>query len=213
MGDNSLIFKDDDDRFLELKQKYNLNGENIILYYGTFEPYQGIDLLIESGLQVIKRFQNVRFVLIGGYPHQIEYYLNEVKKQQVDKFFIFAGMVRPHEIPGFVKNAKILVSPRKKGNNSPLKIYSYLRSGKPIIATRHVTHTQILNDEVAVLTECNPKDFAEGICKVLEDDQLQTQLAANARKLAEEQYGYNDYLKKIGAILKMTSDNYQRGML
>ena len=36
------------------------------------------------------------------------------------------------------------VSPRSRGTNTPLKIYQYLRSGKPIVATRLLTHTQVL---------------------------------------------------------------------
>ena len=38
----------------------------------------------------------------------------------------------------------MLVSPRSRGTNTPLKIYQYLRSGKPIVATRLLTHTQVL---------------------------------------------------------------------
>ena len=45
----------------------------------------------------------------------------------------------------------ILVSPRIRGTNTPLKIYSYLRSGKPIVATDLLTHTQVLSPDVARL--------------------------------------------------------------
>ena len=45
----------------------------------------------------------------------------------------------------------ILVSPRIRGTNTPLKIYSYLRSGKPIVATDLLTHTQVLSPAVARL--------------------------------------------------------------
>ncbi len=48
--------------------------------------------------------------------------------------------------------ADVLVSPRSRGTNTPLKIYQYLRSGKPIVATRLLTHTQVLSDETAILT-------------------------------------------------------------
>ena len=57
------------------------------------------------------------------------------------------------EIPAFLDAADVLVSPRSLGTNTPLKIYQYLRSGRPIVATRLLTHTQVLDDEVAILTE------------------------------------------------------------
>ena len=42
------------------------------------------------------------------------------------------------------RRCDVLVSPRSRGTNTPLKIYQYLRSGKPIVATRLLTHTQVL---------------------------------------------------------------------
>ena len=58
-----------------------------------------------------------------------------------------------------------------RGTNTPLKIYQYLRSGRPIVATRLLTHTQVLSDEVAVLTPATPEGFAEGILRVLADQE------------------------------------------
>ena len=54
----------------------------------------------------------------------------------------------------------MLTSPRSKGTNTPLKIYQYLRSGKPIVATRLLTHTQVLDDDTAMLTAPDPQAFA-----------------------------------------------------
>jgi len=95
-----------------------------------------------------------------------------------------------------------LVSPRLQGTNSPLKIYSYLRSGKPIVATRHITHTQILNDSVSILAEPNPNDFADAILKILDDPDQQKRLVRAALQLAETHYSYEDYLKKTEWIVE-----------
>ena len=94
----------------------------------------------------------------------------------------------------------MLVSPRLQGNNTPLKIYSYLRSGKPIVATNHLTHTQVLNCDVSVLTECTPEAFGRGVLKVVQDQELAKRISANAAQLAEEKYSYGAYLKKTEAL-------------
>ncbi len=64
----------------------------------------------------------------------------------------FTGQVHPSSIPSFMQAADVIVSTRSSGTNTPLKIYSYPRSGVPIVATDLPTHTQTLNHSVAELT-------------------------------------------------------------
>jgi glycosyltransferase involved in cell wall biosynthesis len=213
VADNSLIFQDDNERINTLKKQSDVNGAVTVLYCGTFEPYQGIDLLIESSQYVTDKVDTkVKFILVGGSPLQVEHYRSVAENKNLNEHFIFTGSVRPQEVPGFVRNADVLVSPRIAGNNTPLKIYSYLRSGKPIIATRHVTHTQVLNDNVAILTDCNPSAFGEGIVRAIQDKGLRQRVVKNAQALAEERYSYGDYLKKLDFILLKAVDNAQEGI-
>jgi glycosyltransferase involved in cell wall biosynthesis len=176
------------------------NGEAVILYTGTFEPYQGLDLLLEASQRVIARHQGVRFLLVGGKPDQVAHYQEKAGKLGVNERFIFAGQRPPEEIPRFMRLADLLVSPRVAGNNTPLKIYSYLRSEIPIIATDHITHTQVLSAEVAVLTDCTPLAFADGILRVLEDKTFGKGIAGKARELAAREYSYEAYLQKTKEV-------------
>ncbi len=210
VADNSLVFPPDENALQRLQTEYGLAGKTVILYYGTFEPYQGIDLLVQSAVPVIKKYGDaVRFVLVGGNEAQQQFYRNMAFKTGFGENMIFTGFVQPQIIPAFVQLADVLVSPRLKGNNSPLKIYSYLRSGKPIVATRHITHTQILDDSVAVLTRAEPEDFAAGIIAILQDESRRTGMVQAARQLAERQYSYQNYLDKTGKILDMALQGYQ----
>ena len=93
-----------------------------------------------------------------------------------------------------------------------MKIYSYLRSGKPIVATNHTTHTQVLDKSVAVLTDCNSQSFSDGLLKVIKDDKLKEKITANAKRLAEEKYSYEVYLEKTRRIyeyLKMKKNSIE----
>lgn len=200
VADNDDIFHLSDSENLNLREQYNLCSKIIILYAGTFEPYQGLDLLIESSKEVISRNNNISFTLVGGNPDQVEHYRQKARKNKLSDHFVFTGQVAPSLVPKFIDMADILVTPRIEGNNTPLKIYSYLRSGKPIVATNHITHTQVLNDQVAILTDCNAQSFAAGLIKVLEDKELRQKIATTARALAEEKYSYAAYLQKTTTI-------------
>jgi hypothetical protein len=92
--------------------------------------------------------------------------------------------------------ATALVSPRRTGTNTPLKIYQYLRSGTPIVATRLLTHTQVLSDDTAILTPATPEGFAEGILSAIGDSTRASAVAARARHLADTKYSYEAYLAR-----------------
>ena len=73
------------------------------------------------------------------------------------------GIVPPEEAIAYLTIAEVLVSPRADGTSIPLKIYSYLHSGKPIVATKYGVHTQLLSDKIAYLSEPTKESLAEGI--------------------------------------------------
>jgi len=115
---------------------------------------------------------------------------------------IFTGQVPPSEISLYIRAADALVSPRTSGTNTPLKIYSFLKSGKPLVATRLWTHTQVLSDEVAILAEPDAHSLAEGIKKALFTEEGRKRAAA-AKARADREYTYPRYLEKIRQVLGM----------
>ncbi|MEC4681340.1 MAG: glycosyltransferase family 4 protein [Nitrospirota bacterium] len=181
---------------------YSLEGKIIVLYAGTFEPYQGLNLLISSAERVIRKIPNVVFVLMGGNPKQFEVYQNQVADIGLLSNFRFTGMRPTHEIPKAIRSCNVLVSPRISGTNTPLKIYGYLQSGKPIVATNLYTHTQVLNSEVAMLVDPNPQTFAEGICAVLESTGLASSLGEHARKMFDQQYSFQTFLDLTDQVIQ-----------
>ncbi len=195
VADNSTVFGERGVK-LDLRRQYNLNGETVVLYAGTLEPYQGIGMLIEAAAQIVQQRPHLRFLVVGGHVEQVQTYREMAQRLGVGEHFLFTGQRPPEEIPHFMQLANVLVSPRLEGNNTPLKIYSYLRSGIPIVATNHLTHTQVLHSEVAALTDCTSTSFAQGLLQVLEDDGYRQRLARNAQALAEREYSYDAYLRK-----------------
>jgi glycosyltransferase involved in cell wall biosynthesis len=171
-------------------------SQPVVLYTGTFEPYQGLDLLLDAFGRVVKERPDVRLVLAGGHPQQIEAMRGEAVSRGIGDAVIFAGQRPSSEIPLYLRMADILVSPRSTGTNTPLKIYQYLRSGTPIVATRLLTHTQVLSDDIAILTPATPDGFAAGIIDALSDPAHGSAVATRARHLADTKYSYEAYLAR-----------------
>ncbi len=167
----------------------------MVLYTGTFEAYQGLDLLFAAARVVQQSRPDVRFVLAGGKPEQVGR-ARALAEKAGAKGTIFTGEQPSESIPRYLDAADVLVSPRSSGTNTPLKIYQYLRSGRAIVATRLLTHTQVLSDEVAILTEPAPEDFARGILEAIVDPAYGRRIGAAAKRLAETRYTYEAYLQR-----------------
>jgi glycosyltransferase involved in cell wall biosynthesis len=138
----------------------------------------------------------VRFVMAGGRPDQVTAARAHAEARGLAQHAIFTGERPAEEIPQYLDAADVLVSPRSQGTNTPLKIYQYLRSGRAIVATRLLTHTQVLDDTVAFLTPATPEGFARGILDALGNRAKAREVADRAKQLAETKYSYEAYLAR-----------------
>ena len=182
---------------LALRRELGIGADTpLVVYTGTFEAYQGLDLLFDAMAVVKAARPDARLLLAGGRPAQVERARGHARAAGVDDVSVFAGERPAAEIPAFLAAADILVSPRSRGTNTPLKIYQYLRTGKPIVATRLLTHTQVLSDDTAILTGVSPREFGDGVLDALRNPSRAAVVGARARALAETKYSYEAYLER-----------------
>jgi glycosyltransferase involved in cell wall biosynthesis len=168
----------------------------VALYTGTFESYQGLDLLFGAMALVSAVRPDARLVLVGGTPVQVESARARVGALGIAEQTVFTGQRPAEEIPAYMDAATVLVSPRSTGTNTPLKIYQYLRSGRPTVATRLRTHTQVLSADTAFLAEPTPAAFAQALLDAFADPVRAAAVGARARQLAEARYSDEAYIAK-----------------
>lgn len=186
------------ERIEEERRKFAPRGEKIVLYTGNFQSYQGIGLFLEACALV--KAKPVSFLLVGGNPDQVKEMKKKASEMNISDRVFFTGQVAPTEVPHYLAMADVLVSPRIAGTNTPLKIYSFLKSGKPVVATNLWTHTQVLNEKIAVLAEPEPRSLADGILFALFDPEA-AERAHAAKHMADTEYTRAKYNEKISRVL------------
>jgi glycosyltransferase involved in cell wall biosynthesis len=134
--------------------------------------------------------------MVGGDPTQIARGRAAVGALGIDHAVIFTGQRPSEEIPAYLDAADVLVSPRSTGTNTPLKIYQYLRSGRPIVATRLRTHTQVLSDAVSFLADPTPAAFAAAIARVIDNPAAAAAVGRRAQELAATRYSDDVFIDK-----------------
>jgi len=179
-----------------LRDQLKLHDRQVLLYTGTLESYQGIDLLLQSIPKVLAEFPRAHYIIAGGRPAQIEKLQSLARELRITDSVQFVGQRPLEEMPAFVSMADILLSPRSKGTHTPLKLYTYLRSGKPILATDILAHTQILTSDVALLVPATAGGLTEGALELLRDPNMAQVLGTHARQFAEQNYSWKAFLEK-----------------
>ncbi len=173
-----------------LRASLGLGPEPIVLYTGNFEGSQGVSLLVEAASLV----PEAQFLFVGGEPPEIE----AIERPGQGRC-IFAGKRPPAEMPLYLALSDVLVSPRCRGTNTPFKISTYLSAGKPLVATRIESHTQLLDDTLAFLVEPTPGGLAQGVRQALGDPVRSRALAEHGRALVEREYNGARYVEKVEA--------------
>jgi glycosyltransferase involved in cell wall biosynthesis len=153
----------------------------LVAYTGSFVALQALDMLIAAAPIVRSQVPDVRFLLVGGELQEIEKLSALAQKFNVADCFIFEQMRPQREMAGYMAAADALVSPRVSGINPPGKLFSYLASGKPVVATDTLVHNQLLDSSSAILTEPTPQRFAEGVITALTDPVRSAQVVSGAR--------------------------------
>jgi glycosyltransferase involved in cell wall biosynthesis len=177
----------------------------IILYAGTFETYQGIEPLINAFSTVHAARPDAQLLLVGGTAQQVQAAAAKVESLGLGGAVHLTGRVAKNIATRYTGLAHVLVSPRLTGTNTPLKIYEQLASGKPLVATRIWSHTQVLDESVCILVDPDPQSIARGLLQAISDPEHGRQLVARARALYEREYARPVYERKIQRLLEIVS--------
>ena len=202
----TLVTPGDVDR---LSRQLNLEGRLPIVYTGTYERYQGLDMALECVKIVAQEYPNVIFIFVGAKNQQVQRWTEKARQMNIQDHVLFLDVVAPEESMVFLAYATVLISPRLNGTSTPLKIYSYLHAGKPIVATNITSHTQVLSPENAMLVEPDKDAFAQGILRVIRDPEYAEAIGRNAHQYAREKFDYQSYMAKVGQIYHALTPHFK----
>ena len=126
--------------------------------------------------------------------------VHDIPKQAAELGFadrlVLVEKVPPQRVPVYIRLSDVLVSPRVSGTNTPLKIYAYLKAGKPVVATDLWTNSQVLTEQIAVLAPPDPEKFAAALDFALTSAEAERRARSGA-DLAAREYTYPRYKEKI----------------
>jgi glycosyltransferase involved in cell wall biosynthesis len=184
----------------ELTARWGVPAGPLVVYTGNLEPYQGVDLLVRAAPRVVAERPDVTVLIVGGNERQVRRLRALATSLGVERATRLLGARPEEEMPAFLAGADVLVSPRASGTNTPLKLYAYLLSSRPVVVTDRPVHTQLVSAAEAALAPATPEGIAEAILGLLGDPVRSATLAANAGRLVRENYSEAAFAAKARAF-------------
>jgi glycosyltransferase involved in cell wall biosynthesis len=131
------------------RQKLGLASEApLVIYTGKLSHEKGVDTLLKAALMLA----DVQILIVGGGTAsdtaQWQRFVDELGARNVT----LVGFVPPSRIPSYLQAADVLVLPQSTKSvhathyTSPLKLFEYMASGRPIVASRVPVLQDILTD-------------------------------------------------------------------
>ena len=183
-------------------------NKTIVMYCGSLKAGKGINLILNSAKK-LERKNDILFYIIGGDENDINYWknFNGINYNNV----IFKSFVEGFQVPQYLKSANILFMPYETKNNfnsvmdlettSPIKLFEYMASKKPIITSNIETIKKVLkNRESGILVDGK---FENVILDLLVDDKLCSKISSQAYQNVKN-YTYN---KRCTTILNVFYKN------
>lgn len=189
---------------MSIKNKHDLNNKFLIGYVGSFRHYHDLYLLINSFRYILQECSKAHLLLVGDGPTRkvIESYVND---QGLTDVVTFTGNVSFWAVPAYINAMDVVVAPFARVSELPgssIKIFEYMATAKPIVASRLQLTEQVISDHInGLLVELgNEHQMAQAILELLSDKGLRDQLGAEGRRLIEEKFTWERSSWKIIAI-------------
>ncbi|MGZ7111256.1 MAG: glycosyltransferase family 4 protein [Halobacteriota archaeon] len=154
--------------FTDLKEKYGIRDEKILMFVGRLHPVKRLDLLLTAVQQLDEKY---RLFIVG--TGAIENELKEMAKSLgVSNRVIFTGAVPYSEVPKFMNMADLLVM-TSSIEGQPRVLIEAMSCGTPAVGTNVFGIRDTIEEGVTGhLASDDPSDIAEKISQALENEEF-----------------------------------------
>lgn len=199
--------------FTENKQKLSIDGisENdfVFGYIGTLKTMNMEKGVYDCLSALASLPSGYKFLVVGGEDDDLKYYKNIAQDLKVSDRIVFVGKVPYSKVSSYSFSCDVFVAPYPENNHysffmSPLKIFEYMASKKPIITTSLPSIKEVLKDgENAILIEPNnPKQLSEAIVMLKNNPDYGRKLSEKAFEDVKNNYTWDIRARKILDFIK-----------
>ena len=209
-GVNLDLFKLDEEKGKDVRSSLGFHDAFVLGYVGSFQPWHGIDTLLNAARAARDKIPDLRLLLIGP---NYEAYVTAAKELGVSDIAKFLGPMDYDLIPGYTNACDVMLAlyePKKDqlrekyGIGWPIKILEYMACGKPTVSTNVEPVPKIITSpEYGYLLE--PGDsiaLSQLIISMRSNHDRLVKIGKNGRDLVVENYSWARVARTISELMK-----------
>jgi glycosyltransferase involved in cell wall biosynthesis len=212
----------------EVRRRYRLEGKKVLLYVGTFQPYEGLGLLVQAFAQVLARVPQAHLLIAGG-STSLAYQGATTKGTQEE---LLGGLVStlglhghvtmtgriPHdEVAGLYTIGDCVIYPRvltrTTSLTTPLKPLEAMAMGRAVLVSDVPPMKELVREGETGVTFAagSPTALAERCLELLRDPQRRERLGRAARAYVVSERQWPRLISRYGAVYDSVRGAPERG--
>lgn len=192
-GVDTELFSNADGSALR-KSKGLQEGDRVVLYTGSLQEWKGVPTLLAAFDLMKISSQNIHLWIVGGTDTEVAQWRKRFPAREIS----FFGSVPHARIPEFMAAADVCVLPNSAltkesvSFTSPIKLYEYLASGRPVVASDLPSIREIVDDTMVTFVQPdNPRALAQGILETLNNPIAARVRAKIGKDMVLARYGWD----------------------
>lgn len=201
--DTAAFTPTDDPR--PVRARLGLADGPLVMFVGGFQPWHGLELLVEAFAQVAQKRPDAKLLLVGDGPARPAVEAT-IARLGLEKSVLITGYVVHDKMPEWLAAADVAVAPYPALPQelwfSPLKLYEYMAAGKAIVASAAGQINEVIQDGCNGLL-VQPGDvgaLVQAIGTLLDDPAARLELGRAARQQAVSHHSWSVYRQRLESL-------------
>ncbi|MBI5234093.1 MAG: glycosyltransferase family 4 protein [Deltaproteobacteria bacterium] len=178
-------------------------GDRRVFYIGSLYPWKGVDFLVKAMAYI----PNATLDIVGGEEADIRRLKGIALETGIEDRVFFHGWVPHAEVKRLLCEASVAVVPLGRSSiaerhTSPLKVFEYMASALPIVASDISSIREVLsnNDNAVLVQPEDPIALARGVERVLSDSALAQRISTRAYADSKTR-GWHERGKRLSEVI------------
>jgi glycosyltransferase involved in cell wall biosynthesis len=183
----------------EIRKKLDISKDSkVALTVRRLVYKNGIDTLLKSAEETIKKDENIVFLIIGKGP-DLSTMRERIQQQKVEKNIKVLGFVPDDKLPTYYNAADFFILPSKSGEGLPLVSLEAMACGLPVIATDVGGIKEVIEEKYGIIVPPDDPDSMEKAILDFSQRNLSI-IKKDLRGLIELKHSWDKNVRKLEKI-------------